>query len=588
MDDHYAGPTSPRSVPGAFAGGADHKKVDYNRRMVESVPQPAKHAPSDAEFFLSNGMPNHHYLKGFFFQEGRLTEQQALYILQKATEMLSREPNLLEISSPLTICGDIHGQYYDLMKIFKREVGGSVEENTYLFLGDYVDRGAFSIECLLYLYSLKLSHPRSVFMLRGNHECQHLTEYFTFKKECTHKYSQRVYEACTASFRALPVAAVVDNRFFAVHGGISPSLITLDDLRKLNRFQEPGSHGLLCDLLWSDPVQEYGNEEQARIKPGTTFLDNASRGCSYFFTYEAVCQFLERNGLLGVIRGHEAQDHGYSMYKRTPAKKFPSVITIFSAPNYLDIYKNRGAVLKYANKSITIRQFNSSSHPYWLPNFMNAFTWSLPFVGAKITEMLLAIVSICSEEELQESERSSEDGSAATGDSAEIRDRREEIRNKIRAVGKMQRVFQLLRDEAEQATTELESLEGGGVIGEPNNRLTIKALNVGRDIGSFADAKRSDKLNERLPTYNPNESSAVFPVPSMRRASWDTIHPADPTPKPGSSNSAHGGANIEELIRGVMEEDDEQGVVERLAEQIARGRAPTGRHRPLKRFDTAL
>lgn len=146
------------------------------------------------------------------------------------------------------------------------------------------------------------------------------------------------------------------------------------------------------------------------------------------------------------------------------------------------------------------------------------------------------------------------------------------------------------------------------MIGEPNNRLTIKALNVGRDIGSFADAyvvslsllshirlliipvhsKRSDKLNERLPTYNPNESSAVFPVPSMRRASWDTIHPADPTPKPGSSNSAHGGANIEELIRGVMEEDDEQGVVERLAEQIARGRAPTGRHRPLKRFDTAL
>lgn len=99
--------------------------------------------------------------------------------------------------------------------------------------------------------------------------------------------------------------------------------------------------------------------------------------------YEASCQFLERNGLLGIIRGHEAQDAGYTMHRKTPTKKFPSVITIFSAPNYLDVYHNRGAVLKYANKNITIRQYNYSVHPYWLPNFVDAFTWSLPFVGAK-------------------------------------------------------------------------------------------------------------------------------------------------------------------------------------------------------------
>lgn len=99
--------------------------------------------------------------------------------------------------------------------------------------------------------------------------------------------------------------------------------------------------------------------------------------------YDAVCQFLERNNLLTVIRGHEAQDAGYTIYRKTPKRNFPSVITIFSAPNYLDVYKNRGAILKYANKNITIRQYNSSSHPYWLPNFMDAFTWSLPFVGLK-------------------------------------------------------------------------------------------------------------------------------------------------------------------------------------------------------------
>ena len=99
--------------------------------------------------------------------------------------------------------------------------------------------------------------------------------------------------------------------------------------------------------------------------------------------YEAVCAFLNRNNLLGVFRGHEAQDAGYTMHRKTPTKKFPSVITVFSAPNYLDAYHNRGAVLKYANKNITIRQYNCSPHPYWLPNFMDGFTWSLPFVGAK-------------------------------------------------------------------------------------------------------------------------------------------------------------------------------------------------------------
>jgi serine/threonine-protein phosphatase 2B catalytic subunit len=158
------------------------------------------------------------------------------------------------------------------------------------------------------------------------------------------------------------------------------------------------------------------------------------------------------------------------MHRKTPTKKFPSVITIFSAPNYLDVYHNRGAIIKYANKNITIRQYNSSTHPYWLPNFMDAFTWSLPFVGAKsvyavqhktftcwfeekivVTEMLLAILSICSEEELSEadSESSGEDdetqGISPTLSAEEQAARRQAIKNKILAVGRMQRVFQLLR-----------------------------------------------------------------------------------------------------------------------------------------------
>lgn len=150
----------------------------------------------------------------------------------------------------------------------------------------------------------------------------------------------------------------------------------------------------MCDILWADPVEDFGSE-----KTTDSFIHNHVRGCSYFFTYQAACQFLERNNLLSIIRAHEAQDAGYipyysfirlltghyryRMYRKTKTTGFPSVMTIFSAPNYLDVYGNKAAVLKYESNVMNIRQFNSTPHPYWLPNFMDVFTWSLPFVGEK-------------------------------------------------------------------------------------------------------------------------------------------------------------------------------------------------------------
>ncbi|TFK34693.1 Metallo-dependent phosphatase-like protein [Crucibulum laeve] len=558
---------------------------DLTQRPVKNVPPPEPRKPTDEQFFARDERggrkANPTFLKDHFFREGRLTEMQALFILENATALLSTEPNMVEVKSPVTICGDIHGQYYDLMKLF--DVGGSLNESTYLFLGDYVDRGDFGIECLLYLYALKLWYPKKFVLLRGNHECRHLTEYFTFKRECLHKYSERVYEECIKSFCALPLTALVDGRFFCVHGGISPSLVHLSDLMTLDRFQEPGSHGLLCDLLWSDPIQNYGHEHEPTaqgpgVVPGTTFLHNATRGCSFFFTYDAVCQFLERNNLLSVIRGHEAQDAGYTMHRKSPKKNFPSVITIFSAPNYLDVYHNRGAVLKYANKNITIRQYNSSSHPYWLPNFMDAFTWSLPFVGAKITEMLLAVLSVCSQEELDDTDSDSEDGARrgeGGSNGADIQARRQQIKNKIMAVGRMQRVFQLLREEAESAT-ELVPTDDMGVSSSVGARIGQDALGVsgnriGRSIRSFADARRSDLLNERLPDFDPHRPT-IFPVPSMRMSG-----------RQGSADSES--MDMEYLIKQTLQEED-GGVVERLAERIARGRPLTGRPSALKRHET--
>ncbi|KAI0916645.1 hypothetical protein AcV5_003073 [Taiwanofungus camphoratus] len=605
---------------------------NVQKRQVEDVPPPIAQCPRDEDFYVHDTQtgthrPNYELLRHHFLNEGRLTEEQALFILEQATALMSREPNMLQVDSPVTVCGDIHGQYYDLMKIF--EVGGSFQDNNYLFLGDYVDRGYFGIECLLYLYALKLWFPNHLFLLRGNHECRHLTEYFTFKRECLHKYSATVYEACIRSFQALPLTALIDGKFFCMHGGISPELMRLDDVEKLDRFVEPASVGLLCDLLWADPIPNFGHEQDATqerpqgIPLGHTFEPNYTRGCSYYFTYEAACQFLERNQLLGIFRGHEAQDAGYTMHRKTPTKKFPSVITIFSAPNYLDAYHNRGAVIKYKNKNITIRQYNASSHPYWLPNFMDAFTWSLPFVGAKITEMLLAILSVCSDRELEEGstfssdedreledieeEQEVQEGARLAGqtqvvpdymlDSSDLAQRRQQIKNKILAVGKMQRVFQLLREESENAT----ELTPGQPVGVPGawpggfatpaparNALGVHTTEMRRYIRNFDDARRSDMANERLPTYAASALPSV-PVPSMRLPGLSMRSQNLNGNASGSEDGEEEQISMEALIRRALEEEgvDDGGLVEKLAERIARGRRPTGRPRALKRFETA-
>lgn len=470
----------------------DGSKVSTLDRFCKDVQAPAVQIPTSELFFSKEDSekPDIVFLKDHFYREGRISDEHALYIINKGTEILKEESNLLEVDAPITVCGDIHGQFYDLMKLF--EVGGNPAETRYLFLGDYVDRGYFSIECVLYLWALKIWYPNTLFLLRGNHECRHLTDYFTFKLECKHKYSENVYDACMESFCALPLAAIMNKQFLCIHGGLSPELNTLDDLRNINRFREPPTHGLMCDLLWADPLEEFGQE-----KTNECFIHNHVRGCSYFFSYHAACNFLEKNGLLSIIRAHEAQDAGYRMYRKTKTTGFPSVMTIFSAPNYLDVYNNKAAVLKYENNVMNIRQFNCTPHPYWLPNFMDVFTWSLPFVGEKITDMLLVILNICSKEELADEELISEPKSPETPTaSAESSERRQVIKNKILAVGKMARVFSVLREESERVM-ELKNVTGTGRL--PYGTLALGAEGIKKAITSFEEARRSDIENERLP-----------------------------------------------------------------------------------------
>ncbi|KAG1741558.1 Metallo-dependent phosphatase-like protein [Suillus paluster] len=480
----------------------DGNTISTQERVVKDVQAPAMNVPTDAQFFSRQDptKPDVAFLKNHFYREGRVTEDQALWILEKATAVLRAEPNVLQVDAPITVCGDIHGQYYDLMKLF--EVGGSPADTRYLFLGDYVDRGYFSIECVLYLWCLKIWYPDTLFLLRGNHECRHLTDYFTFKLECKHKYSERIYDACMESFCALPLAAVMNKQFLCIHGGLSPELNTLDDIRAIDRFREPPTHGLMCDILWSDPVEDFGQE-----KMNESFVHNHVRGCSYFFTYQAACQFLERNNLLSIIRAHEAQDAGYRMYRKTKSTGFPSVMTIFSAPNYLDVYNNKAAVLKYESNVMNIRQFNCTPHPYWLPNFMDVFTWSLPFVGEKITDMLVAVLNTCSKEELEESDE--ENIVSPASHPGESLERRKVIKNKILAVGRMARVFALLREESEKVS-ELKSISGSGKL--PYGTLVLGTEGIKDAISGFEDARKSDIENERLPPelFDADEAKAYL------------------------------------------------------------------------------
>jgi len=254
----------------------------------------------------------------------------------------------------------------------------------------------------------------------------------------------------------------------------------------------------MCDILWSDPLEEFGSERNNDL-----YIHNHVRGCSYFFSYNAACQFLERNNLLSVIRAHEAQDAGYRMYRKTRTTQFPAVMTIFSAPNYLDVYNNKAAVLKYENNVMNIRQFNCTPHPYWLPNFMDVFSWSLPFVGEKITDMLISMLNICSKEELEEEMADlesipdlPEEAPPKPPTPEEKEARRQIIKNKILAIGRLSRVFSVLREESE-SVSELRRISGN--VRLPAGTLMLGAEGIKKAIGSFDEARNSDLQNERLP-----------------------------------------------------------------------------------------
>eukprot|EP00823_Brevimastigomonas_motovehiculus_P000838 TRINITY_DN1107_c0_g1_i1.p1 TRINITY_DN1107_c0_g1~~TRINITY_DN1107_c0_g1_i1.p1 ORF type:complete len:454 (+),score=117.33 TRINITY_DN1107_c0_g1_i1:47-1363(+) len=373
-------------------------------RVVKDVVAPPMFALKSEQLFNKKGMPNLSVLKEHLLKEGRLTMDCAIKLIDMATAVFRSEPNLLTMQYPVTVCGDLHGQFFDLIRLL--EVGGDPKDTQYLFLGDYVDRGCFSTEIVFYLYALKITYPKQFFMLRGNHECRQLTSFFNFKDECSHKYNIQFYNLIMDSFDTLPLACLVNKSFFCIHGGLSPDISSLDDIQQIDRFKEIPREGPMCDMLWSDPYDEESTDSniERQVEEGSHpvqqqqrtlwFGYNDTRQCSYVYGTEAVKQFLKDNKLTAIIRAHEAQVDGYKMQMVNKSTGIPRVITIFSAPNYCDVYKNKAACLKFDHNVLNIKQFVDSPHPYYLPNFMHVFAWSLPFVAEKVTDMLASVLDV--------------------------------------------------------------------------------------------------------------------------------------------------------------------------------------------------
>jgi len=190
-----------------------------------------------------------------------------------------------------SILGDVHGQYYDMLRLF--EYGKFPPDANYLFLGDYVDRGKQSLETICLLLAYKVKYPENFFLLRGNHECASINRIYGFYDECKRRFSVKLWKLFTECFNCLPVAAIIDEKILCMHGGLSPELNTMDQIKRLIRPTDVPDQGLLCDLLWSDPdpeVQGWGDNE---------------RGVSYTFGSDVTSIFLKKHGLDLICRAHQ-------------------------------------------------------------------------------------------------------------------------------------------------------------------------------------------------------------------------------------------------------------------------------------------
>jgi len=246
------------------------------------------------------------------------------------------QPTLLEIESPVNICGDIHGQYSDLLRLF--EIGGFPPFRKYLFLGDYVDRGSHSLEVICLLLTYKVKYPNHFFILRGNHESARTNLKYGFYDECARRLGVNyctLYRLINSTFNYIPLAGVVNKRYFCCHGGLGPDLKDLQQIRDIQRPVTIPKYGLICDLVWSDPdesIAEWEKQDNPAVKRN-------HRGLGYLFGVDALTEFLNNNKLTMMFRAHQVKNNGYEFFGKR------KLVTVFSAPNYNN-HENYGAIAR--------------------------------------------------------------------------------------------------------------------------------------------------------------------------------------------------------------------------------------------------
>jgi len=255
----------------------------------------------------------------------QIPEGQVKAICTAVREIYMSQGTLLELEAPLKICGDVHGQYHDLLRLF--EYGGFPPESNYLFLGDYIDRGKQSLETISLLFCYKCNYPENFFTLRGNHECASITRIYGFYDECKRRYNIKLWKQFCDVFNCLPVCGLIDEKIICMHGGLSPEISNIEQIRRLVRPTDVPDSGLICDLLWADPEKEIMGWEES------------DRGVSYIFGPDAVESFLKKFDLDLVVRAHQVVEDGYEFFGKR------QLITLFSAPNYCGEFDNAGAMM---------------------------------------------------------------------------------------------------------------------------------------------------------------------------------------------------------------------------------------------------
>ncbi|KAJ6236334.1 serine/threonine-protein phosphatase pp2a-related [Anaeramoeba flamelloides] len=259
------------------------------------------------------------------------TESQIKYICFRARQIFIKESNTIFVPAPVTICGDVHGQFWDLKELF--EIGGKPGETSYLFLGDFVDRGYYSIETFLLLLTLKVKYPDKMTLIRGNHESRQITQVYGFYDECMKKFgNSSVWRYCTEIFDYLSLSAIVENQIFCVHGGLSPKIDQINQIRLIDRKTEVPHEGAMCDMLWSDPDE---TTKEWEINP---------RGAGFNFGKLVVEKFNKINSLKIIARAHQLCQDGfqYSFDKK--------LVTVWSAPNYFYRCANKASVMIVNNE----------------------------------------------------------------------------------------------------------------------------------------------------------------------------------------------------------------------------------------------